>query len=276
MLCWAVCAAAVGEGAWAPAEAQQVSGGGGNPRFGSVFEEPALLGGTAPVARSCGIVSDRPELRAAVVAALDARGITCTDILAREGASFASAERAVGSAAESAGGIDAIVVALASAAPSGDGSAPWERVLTEHAGIVEGIHADAGWARAASEHARATGGSVRLVTLTDAVTTGGRSRAQASAQLTRSARAATEGRVTGFAVSVESAGPRDLEAVGALTAYLVGRAGASGFAGAELVAGRGWVGVRSHPRPRGSVIMGTEEIGAWLDAPLREIVGAAP
>ena len=66
------------------------------------------------------------------------------------------------------------------------------------------IHADAGWARAVADHAAAADRPIRLVTLTDATTAGGRSRAQAAAQL-RSGRAWAPPTTasSAFAVSVE-------------------------------------------------------------------------
>ena len=88
--------------------------------------------------------------------------------------------------------------------PTASSTDGWERVLAEHRGIVEDIHTDAGWARAAADYAAGAGRPVQLVTLTDATTTGGRSRAQASAQLARVAAGATEGRVTAFAASIEA------------------------------------------------------------------------
>ena len=68
-------------------------------------------------------------------------------------------------------------------------------MLAEHAGIVEHIHADAGWVRAVADHAAGVDRPLRLVTLTDATTAGGRSRAQASAQLARAGQGATGTRV---------------------------------------------------------------------------------
>ena len=112
--------------------------------------------------------------------------------------------------------------------------------------------------------------AIRLVTLTDATTAGGRSRAQASAQLARAARGATEERVSAFAVSVE--GGRGLP-VGELAAHLVCSAEAPALSGAELVAGPGWFGLRSHPHPSGSITFGGPGVPEWLDATLQGIVG---
>jgi hypothetical protein len=145
-------------------------------------------------------------------------------------------------------------------------------VLAEHAGLAGHIHADAGWARAAADHAARTGRPLRLVTLTDATTSGGRSRAQAAAQLARAARPATDDRVAAFAVSVETRRAGDERPLGELVAHLLCSPDAAALSGAELVAGPGWIGLRSHPRPSGSITFGGPGIPAWLDDALRSMV----
>ena len=112
------------------------------------------------------------------------------------------------------------------------------------------------------------------MTLTDAVTTEGRSRAQASAQLARAAAGATRGRVTAFAASIEASEEQSCQPAGELVAHLLGHPEAAALAGAELVIGAGWLGLRSHPRPVGSITYGGPSVPDWLDAALREIVGA--
>ncbi len=62
---------------FAPAEAQQVSGGGGNPRFAALFAEPPADVVPSDVG-SCLLVSDRAVLASGVEAALGARGVACT------------------------------------------------------------------------------------------------------------------------------------------------------------------------------------------------------
>jgi hypothetical protein len=196
--------------------------------------------------------------------------VTCTTVAAGDVApGFAGAADALAATAERAGPLDAVVVALAGPAPAAGSASEWEGILAEHAGIVEHIHADAGWARAVADHAAAAGRPVRLVTLTDAVTAGGRSRAQASAQHARAARRATDDRVAAFAVAVEGPQAGGAQPVGELVAHLVCSAEAAVLAGAELVAGPGWIGLRSHPRPSGSVTFGGPAIPDWLDATLR-------
>jgi NAD(P)-dependent dehydrogenase (short-subunit alcohol dehydrogenase family) len=259
--------------ALAAAEASQASGGGSNPRFGAVFDAPPGAG-AATARRSCVVVADHSRVSATLTAALEARGATCTAITTRDVAGgFGGAEEALAAAVARTGPVDAVVVALegepsASGSPSG-----WERVLAEHAGIVDGIHADAGWARAVADHATVADRAVRLVTLTDATTSGGRSRAQAAAQLARAGLGATADRVAAFAVSVEVPKGPGRHPLGDLVAHLVCDAEAGALAGAELAVGPGWLGLRSHPRPGGSITFGGPEIPGWLDGTLRAIVG---
>lgn len=285
--------------AFAKAEASQVSGGGANPRFGRIFDEPGADdaaatgpdGPTAPAAggevRTCALVTDRPDLGATLVAALEARGVTCHRVeVARD---FAAAGHALRALAGTAGPLDAVVLAPAGGtvggnaaggdtvgggAAGGGAAAGWQRILAEHDGIVDDLHADAAWARATVDYSTAAARPVRLVTCTDAMTAGGRSRAQASAQLARAAGTATEGRVTVFAVGVEAPAARAGRPASELVAHLLCHPEAAALAGAELVAGDGWLGLRSHPRPTGSITYGGPAVPAWLDDTLREITGA--
>jgi NAD(P)-dependent dehydrogenase (short-subunit alcohol dehydrogenase family) len=259
--------------AFAKAEASQASEGGGNPRFGAIFDEPAPDEVASAQVRSCVIVTDRPRLAASLVSALEARFITChlVEVVAH---GFADAGDALGSVVEAAGPIDGIVLAPSGREPTATLKDGWEQVLAEHRGIVEHIHADAGWARAAADYATSAARPIRLVTLTDAVTTEGRSRAQASAQQARIALGATEGRVTAFAASIESSEGEAGPLAGELVAHLLSHPEAAALAGAELVIGPGWLGLRSHPRPIGSVTYGGPAVPDWLDATLREIAGS--
>jgi NAD(P)-dependent dehydrogenase (short-subunit alcohol dehydrogenase family) len=241
----------VGPGALATAEAAQASGGGTNPRFQEAFDTPPTLSATA--VSSCAIVSDRPDVARALEAALDGR-VACQQLAADRPDALAGA-----------GPFDAVIVALSGAASANGAPTEWERVLAEHDGIAGQIFADAAWARAVADLGR----QMRLVTLTDATTAGGRSRAQASAQLARAGRGATEGRVAAFAISAE--GSSELRSAAELAAHLVCHADAAGLAGAELAAGDGWVGLRSHPRPAGSFIFGGPQVPEWFDDLMQEV-----
>ncbi len=239
--------------ALAPAEAHQVSGGGSNARFGSIFDE-APVDDLPAAAGSCAIVADRPEVAAAVAAAFEARRVTPHPI--EDPASLADLDE-----------LDAVVVALSGRPPASGATSAWERILAEHDGIVDQIRADAQWARAVAELATSRKQPIRLVTITGATTAGDRSRAQASAQLARAGRTATGDLVLSFAVSAES---EDIPAE--LAAYLACSPAAGGLAGAELVAGAGWFGLRSHPRSIGTISFGGPSVPPWFDATLREVV----
>jgi NAD(P)-dependent dehydrogenase (short-subunit alcohol dehydrogenase family) len=245
--------------ALAPAEARQVSGGGSNARFGSSFDASPADDLPTAAARSCAVVSDRSEVAKAVSGALEARGVACHLIDAP--AALADLDA-----------LDAVVVAMAGRPAAADGGSGWERILAEHDGIVDGIHADARWTRAVAELAATTERPVRLVTITEATTAGGRSRAQASAQLARAGRKATADLVLPFAVSAESDCADFNRGPAELVAHLVCSPEAVGLAGAELVTGAGWFGLRSHPRPMGSISFGGPAVPGWFDETLSEVV----
>jgi len=240
--------------ALAPAEANQVTGGGSNARFGSAFDEPPAESLPVAAVRSCAIVANRPEVVAALSGSLQARGVACHAI--DDPAALAGLDA-----------LDAVVVALAGRPASTNAASDWERVLDEHDAIVERIRAAARWSRAVADVATTNGRPIRLVTITDATTAGGRSLAQAMVQLARSGRQATDDLVMPFAVSAEAD-----EIPAELAAHLVCSPEAVGLTGAELVSGAGWFGLRSHPRPVGSISFGGPEVPWWFDDTLREVV----
>ena len=254
------------------AEAAQASDGGSNPRFGPIFDEPApaeTRPAQGPIS-SCAVVSDRPTIAAAITAALEAHSIACHRV--EVAPDFDGAATALQSVADQAAPIDAMVVALAGHAPTASPGAGWEHLLADHRGIVQRLYADAAWTRAAADYSAGTDRPIRLVTLTDATTPSGRSRAQASVQLARAAAGGTKGRVTAFGVSIEApeeiAGP----AAGELVFQLLCNPEAPALAGAELVLSGGWIGLRSHPRLIGAVTYGGPAVPSWLDVALRDIV----
>jgi len=259
--------------AFGPAEASQFSGGGGNPRFGPIFTEPAPSEVSSAPVRTCAVVTDRDGFAASLTAALEARSVTCHHVEVAHG--FGDAAKALSSVVDAAAPIDAIVVAPEGRQPTASTNG-WEQVLAEHRGIIDHIYTDAGWARAAADYASSAARPVQLVTLTDAAREGGRSRAQASAQLARVAGSSTEGRVTAFAASIETSEAEAAQPAGELVAHLLGNPEAAALAGAELVLGAGWIGLRSHPRPVGSITYGGPAVPDWLDATLREIVTGHP
>ena len=125
-----------------------------------------------------------------------------------------------------------------------------------------------------ADYAGAAERPVRLMVLTDATTPAGRSRAQASAQLARVAAAGTKNRVTALTAGLEASGPAAGHAAAELAAHLLAHPDSAPLAGAELVVGDRWLGLRSHPRPIGTMTYGGPAIPEWLDDSLREIVAA--
>jgi NAD(P)-dependent dehydrogenase (short-subunit alcohol dehydrogenase family) len=257
--------------AFARSEGKQLSDGGGNPRFGPLFSEEAPVQPAPSDVQRAAVACDTPDLGAALTAALGQRGVTCHPLPPATG--FGEAADALRSLDGRGGPIDALVVAPAGRVAERGSSDGWVRTLAEHRGIEDGLHADAAWARAASDYSAGTGRPLRLVTLTDGSTAGGRSRGQAAAQQARVGAASTEGRVTAFSATLEGPPRTTVGPAAELVAHLVAHPDAGALAGAELVVGGGWVGLRSHPRPGGSVTFGGPDVPLWLDGVLRQIVG---
>jgi hypothetical protein len=252
-----------------------VSSGGSVPRLGTAFDVADDGGAAARHSGRCAIVTDDPGRGAQLRAALGSRGIDLVELVdvGTGAAGFAGASEAL-AAAGAGTPVDAVVVALAGAASGGDAASgnAWDRILDEHRGISEGIRADASWVRAVADYSAATDRPVRVVTITDATTAGGRSRAMAAAQLARAAHGATASRVDAFAIAVEAATDRARQAAGELAAHLVCNADAAPLSGAELVAAADWIGLRSHPNVAGTVSYGGPELPEWLDGAVRRVV----
>ncbi len=268
-------------GAFAVAEAAQASNGGSNPRFGSIFDESSAA---TPTDGSCVVVTEDAEWGAVIADALSRRGANCVGVGAWQAADgprvdvpsgFAASSESLARVARDAGPIDAVVVALAGGRSAGRGSATagWLQVLADHDGVAEGIRADAGWVRAVSDYAASAERPVRVVTITEAASSGGRTRAQAAAQLARAAELGTSGRVAAFAIGVETAEVSEHRSTAELAAHLVSNAEAQALSGAELVTASGWVGLRSHPSPGGSITFGGPAVPDWFDGALRQMVG---
>ena len=257
--------------AFATAESAQATNGASNPRFGPIFEEVGAPSTPSENVRSCAVVSDREGMAASLAGALEARSIACHRV--EVGRDFGGAAAALKGVVDAVGPIDAIVTALAGRDAVTSPIEPWQLVLADHRGLIEELHTDAAWARAAADCAAASDRAVQLVMLTDATTSSGRSRAQASAQLARAAAAGSGKRVTAFAAGVEAPARDTGDSVGALVTHLLTHPEASALAGAELAVGKGWIGLRRHPRPTGTVTYGGPAVPPWLDATLREMVG---
>jgi hypothetical protein len=56
---------------------------------------------------------------------------------------------------------------------------------------------------------------------------------------------------------------------------VLGHPDAVALTGAELVIGDGWIGLRGHPRPMGSITYGGPGVPGWLNSTLREVAGEA-
>ena len=284
-------------GSWIAAEARQASTGGANPRFGGLYDSVASVGSAVSAAADgphgpdgfdgpthrvlvVGDAAHAPPLRAS----LERLGAAVQIAPPPPDTGIAALRTLLGRADAHLGGIDAVIVDSAivdsaivdSGNGAGNANATWATILADHDGLSGRIAHDARWARTVAEHASTTGRPVRLVTLVDAASPSGRTRAQAAAQLARAGSGATEGRVTAVAVSVEdrAQGP----AVAALAALLALDERAVGLGGAELAVGSGWIGLRAPPTPAGSLVYGGPEIPPWFDDALREIAGveAAP
>jgi hypothetical protein len=79
--------------------------------------------------------------------------------------------------------------------------------------------------------------------------------------------------VTAFAASIEAPDADAGPAAGELVGQLFSDPDAAALAGAELVVGPGWLGLRSHPRPIGTVTYGGPAVPPWLDVALQEMAG---
>jgi hypothetical protein len=256
----------------APAEATQASsGGGGNPRLGDAFDASAPAASTAPTATRAVVVSDVPAWAERLGAALAARGVECVTV-DQPASDFAGASKQLAEAAGDAASVGAVVIALSGGDSASSEGPAWQRVLDEHAGIVDRVATDAAWVRAVADLSAASERAVRVLTVVDASTAGGRSRAAAAAQLSRAAHGATGDRVDALALSIEAPGPSSREPIGAIVAHLVCDPDVAALSGAELVVGPDWFGVRSHPYPAGTVSFGGPEVPEWVDGALREMV----
>ncbi len=265
-----------------PAEVAQATNGGSNPRFASVFDESADGTASSDRPRAYVIVTDEPTWGAVVGDTLAASGATCLGIGEWPGpghvvgdvaTDFEGAAAQIARAAEEAGALDGVVVALSGVTTaSSAGSEPWQAILDEHAGVAGQIRTDAAWTRAVSDYSGGADRPVRLVTITAASTSGGQSRAQAAAQLARAARNATSDRVDAFAISLETTEEAERQTVAHLAAHLLRAPDTSALSGAELVVAANWFGLRSHPTPATSISCGGPALPDWLDGTLRSVV----
>ena len=228
-----------------------------------------------PPCASCAVVTDRAGAGRAVDGrARGARACACHTVAPGDvGVRFAGAADALASAAERLGPLDAVVVGARRPVaghrrrePGGSGCSP-----STTASWTE-LHADAGWARAVADHAagadRRSGWSRSPTPPPPAAAAGPRP----SAQLARAARKRHRGAGRRVRRQRRGRGRRRRSASSPPTCCAARTPPA--LSGAELVAGDGWFGLRSHPRPGGSISFGGPALPDWLDDALREIVEA--
>jgi hypothetical protein len=278
-----------------PADGQQRTTGGANARVGAVFDQPgrtSATGANGSRPGRCLIVSDHTALVGALAAAARRSGLDPIGLGARPGsggsgsggpdpghlagplpAGFDAAEEALNRAADAAGGVDAIVIALGPfAGTAGPGDPSWPEVLAGHGEVVGQVLAHAGWLSAAARYAAGRSQPVRVVHLADATSPGLRPGAQAVAQLARCANEVQPDLLDVFCVAVETASPADQHPVAELGAWLVRSDQSNALRGAELFARPGWMGLRSHPGPVATLSHGTAALPAWIDDWLRETI----
>jgi NAD(P)-dependent dehydrogenase (short-subunit alcohol dehydrogenase family) len=248
----------------APAEAAQVSTGGSTPRLGDGPAASTTLGGRVA------LVTDDPEWEAALLGALGERG--CAPVVVAQDANgfddAAARLRAIDDP------LDAVVVARRGGPRAAADDRPrWSALLDEHVGLPSTVADDAGWARATAELVAATGHPTRIVTVVDAADAGGRTRAQAAAQLSRSARGATHDLVDAFVVSVEDATATGRAHAAQLAAHLAASPDAGALSGAELAVTERWLGLRSHPHPAWTITFAGPDVPEWIDGALGSLLG---
>ncbi len=251
-----------------PAEAQQGTSGGSNPRYGNVFDTApdADIGGAS--GRAVFVGRDK-QLADAVGQALRSWGKTVA-VVDGGGSDFAEAQRLLRQAAASQGVIDSLIVEISAGDESerGDG---WAGLVEAHRTVTASYLAAMAWLRAPAEVLGEQ--PIRVIFVTDATSVAGRTTAQAIAQSARSVSERPVGRgLDVAAVSVESARDADLSPLAALVARLAVTEDSQSLWGGELVVGEGWVGIRNHPGPIATVSFGSIEIPDWVDSALRSVI----
>jgi hypothetical protein len=211
------------------------------------------------------LVSDDPELSAALSSALSRDGQEVVlGKAAAEPEDFQIAADQVGA------DVTAVVVALAAPAQARTGAGPaaealgWEQVLAEHRVVPDLLIRHAAWTRAAALV------GARAVHVVPAHSAALASTAQAVTQLTRSGNATPlEPALLAYTVAVESRA--DLGPAADLVSRLAWADDTAALAGAELVVGAGWLGLRGHPAPVATVSFGGPDLPDWVDEVLQRL-----
>ncbi len=264
-----------------PAEAEQRTGGGSNPRFGDVFTgvaSPAHVGGEA--GRACLVVSDDAALASAIVAALPAwdlkpvgpGGGNPTAISTQPQLGFDAVSDDLRLAVDAFGPLHALIVVSSTGEPPEVGDRPaWLGLLSAQSSTTNQVMSHAGWLRAAARYAVRTNNTLRVVHVSMLGSNEGEPAAQSIAQLARSANdSSVQPPLETFSICVTSKADSDIRAAGHLVARLAGAGDAGALRGAELVVGPGWLGLRSHPGPVASLSFGGPGVPPFVDEVLRQ------
>jgi NAD(P)-dependent dehydrogenase (short-subunit alcohol dehydrogenase family) len=265
-----------------PAEKVQRTGGGSNSRFGAIFSSET---GSAPVASaraSCLIVSSDAAITAGLESALGAWGMSPVRVdgprfLAYDPTApwgFDATMASLVSTAQQSGAIDAIVIVsgVSSPLPKTDGTS-WQQLVDSHSSVVSDVMFHGAWLRAAARYNMESGRSIRVVHINVALTPAGRTTSSALSQMVRNANDIPfQTPFDAFVLSLETSAPEDVGPVCSLAARLVCAEDALTLRGAELVADRGWIGIRSHPGPEVTVSFGGPEFPSWVNHAFRQAV----
>ena len=249
------------------AEKQQSTTGGANARFGEIFSAP-LADAESPTGLNVLIVSDRLDLATSLTKRFTHSGCNVMTVTPDQaGAGFDGAKSLLQNAF--AGDIVNLVIIALAGTVIDDADENWQSVIGAHSEFGAEIIADARWARAVADYAIEHQTNLRIVNVIDARNQRGSTRGQTVAQLFRAARGATQDLVSAFAIAEESA--NNHEATVALSHACAKMAESSELSGAELVVGDGWIGLRSHPSPAGSMVFGGPELPVWFASVLGEM-----
>jgi hypothetical protein len=262
-----------------PGEATQRTGGGSNPRLENVFNSVAAPASDHPTTGSiCLVVCEDALMAASFDTALWAWGMRTVRLGGLDAAGgtnpigYVAVDEALATTAAAVGPIDCIIVVTPNEGKADEGSDPaWQRALDAHRETAVHLLHHAAWARAAARYAAGAGRPLRVVHVCAATTGAGRTTGQAVAQLARSVNdMAWAAPIDTFAISRETNDSQDLRTLGHLVARLARSQDGLSLRGAELVAGHGWVGLRSHPGPAATVTFGGPEIPPGVIDALRQ------
>lgn len=253
---------------FAPAEESQRTGGGSNSRFGEIFSNPINVG--SPSVRSnCLVVSDDDDISMSVSAALSQWGVSAQVVRASTDTTstmFESVDASLRDSLAQSGSIDSIVVVGDSRLSTAPGeNDTWMNVIASHSQVKNSVMLHAAWLRAIARLADESGVPLRSIHLTPALTSSGRTASQAVTQMVRNANDISSLPLDSFSVSLESLDPRDMAPIGSLVARLAVTQDVLTLRGAELVAGRSWIGIKSHPSPLITVSTDRTDIPPWVN-----------